>query len=185
MAAAPNITLATPITEIQTIPSQVARGLAALGVNNVGKLVAHLPMRHEQLEAETAVRELVPGQIVSARGEVVASRLVRHGRKPRFEAVLSDGTGRLDLVWFNQTYLSDRVQPGARLFVEGTARRFGPGGMGLQLVNPKHRVLRPDDEPDKRGQRVGPLRHPGPGDHPRTSRSAPTSACRVLPTRTA
>lgn len=143
--------LATPLSLIKGIGPRTAESLAELGLNNVGKLIAHLPTRHERQEAETTIGELTADRIVSARGEVTATRLVR-GRAPRFEAVLIDGTGRLDLTWFNQTYLAKRIKPGMHLRVQGTAKKYGPG---LQMANATFEAIDPEREPpDARGARL-------------------------------
>jgi len=137
-----SVTLSTPVGELPGVTERQAGLLRTLGLTNLGRLVAHLPMRFERVDAEAPVRELTPGRIVSARGEIAATRPVRHGR-PRFEAVLMDDSGRLDLVWFNQMYLMDKILPGMRMKVQGKATsRAG----GIQLVNPKWWVVK-DAEP--------------------------------------
>ncbi len=150
-----SISLTTSVSQIPGVGGKVAEGLVALGLSNVGRLVAHLPMRHERQEAETTISQLTAGQIISARGEVTACRVQGRGRKPRFEVVLMDHTGRLDLVWFNQMYLSKKIHPGTRLRVQGMARMFG---YGLQLTNPMHEILKDDDaEPETRDARLRPV----------------------------
>lgn len=131
------VTLATPVESLPGITPREARLLRTMSLTNLGRLVAHLPMRHELLAAEATIEHLVPGQIVSARGEVVATRPVRGGR-PRFEAVVSDGTGRLDAVWFNQMYRAEQLHPGVRVRLQGKLARRGPQ---IQMVNPKVEVL--------------------------------------------
>ncbi len=147
-----SISLTSPLAPIKGIGQRTADQLAALGLTNVGKLIAHIPLRHERHEAEANVRELLPGQIVSTRGEIVATRPVGNGKRSRFEAVLMDATGRLDLVWFNAPYMRDKVIPGMRVRVQGKAKSFG---YGLQLTNPKLEPLRPEhSEPDRREARI-------------------------------
>jgi ATP-dependent DNA helicase RecG len=129
------LSLSTPLSEVPAIGARRAAGLATLGLTKLGQLIAHLPHRHERIEAETSIDQLAAGSIVSARGQVAATRPVFRGRRPRFEAVLIDETGRLDLVWFNMMYLRDKIHPGMRIRVQGKAGRLGRGA--LQLVNPK------------------------------------------------
>jgi ATP-dependent DNA helicase RecG len=174
---APNITLGTPLTEVPTIAPRTAAALARLGPRNVGQLVAYLPMRHERLEAETTIDHLVPETIATARGEITATRVVPHGRKPRFEAVLCDETGRLDLVFFNQTYLRHSIHPGLRLRVQGKPRRRGPT---IQMVNPKWDVFRDaDHEPVPVGEiRIRPV-YPASDELP--SRLIERAIATVLP----
>jgi ATP-dependent DNA helicase RecG len=145
------ITLATPLNEVPAIGARRAAALATLGLTNVGKLVAHLPMRHERIEAEAPIREVAPGQIVSARGEITATRVVMKRPRPRFEAVLIDESGRLDLVWFNMTHLRERIHPGVRLWVQGKVNRRGSA---VQMVNPKHEILKGEQEREASDARV-------------------------------
>ena len=151
----PPLTLTTPIDRVPGVTLARAHALAALGITNVGKLIAHLPMRHEFQAGEAKIAELVPGQIVSARGDVTATRPVFFGRRPRFEVVLVDETGRVDLVWFNQNYLKTRIHAGSRLRVQGELKRRGHK---LQIANARWEVL-PEggEEPPGRRERLRPV----------------------------
>lgn len=130
----------------------VARALTALGAGNVGRLVAYLPMRHELIEAESEIGGLVPGRISSTRGEVTSSKVSPRGRRPRVEVVLHDGTGRLEVTWFNMLFLREKMRPGARVWVQGKVERRGAG---LVMVNPRQEVLDPArEDPPPREARV-------------------------------
>ncbi|MCC6951256.1 MAG: ATP-dependent DNA helicase RecG [Phycisphaerales bacterium] len=148
-----NITLTTPVRDLSGVSPALAGLLDALGLTNLGRLVAHIPLRHEVLEAETTIDKLVPGQIVSARGEVTATRPVGVGKRARFEAVVCDHTGRLDLVWFNAPYMTRRLHPGMRVRVQGALRTRGPG---VQIANPSITILS-DDEPPALERLVRPV----------------------------
>jgi ATP-dependent DNA helicase RecG len=149
------LSLTTPLHDVPGIRSRDADALANMGMPNVGRLIAHLPMRYEHEEAETGIADLEPGRIVSARGEVTATRVSGMGRKRRFEAVLCDETGRLDLVWFNMGFLRDQIGPGSRLRIQGTAKQRGPG---LQVANPRFEILDPESsEPAERDARLRPV----------------------------
>lgn len=154
MPATPAITLSTKIDALPGIPARSIPGLRELGLTNLGKLIAHLPLRHEKLEAEAPVADLEVDHIVSARGEISATRMVRQRPRPRFEAALMDGPTRLDLVWFNALYLHDKIKPGMRLRVQGKAKRFGPG---LQIANPKFEILKDEEEPVQIDARIRPV----------------------------
>ncbi|VAX40751.1 hypothetical protein MNBD_PLANCTO03-1137, partial [hydrothermal vent metagenome] len=150
-----SITLTTPIDRLPGVGLKRAHALASLGLTNLGRLIAHLPMRHERLAGEAPIAELTPGHHVSTRGDITATRPVAFGRRPRFEAVLMDETGRLDLVWFNQNYLRDRIHPGCRLRVQGELKRRGNT---LQIVNPRWELLPLDaEEPPSRQERLRPV----------------------------
>ncbi len=151
----PRFTLATGLSAIASIPRGTVPALERLGVRNVAELLLHTPMRYERHEAEETIDRLVDGQNVTVRGDVTATRVSGRPGKQRFEAVLLDDTGRLDLVWFNMPYLSSRIYPGLRLRVSGQARRRGPG---LQVANPRVEVLREDAaEPMAQAARIRPV----------------------------
>jgi ATP-dependent DNA helicase RecG len=170
-----DITLRTPIDRVPGVGDASALALRALGLTNLGRLIAHLPMRYERLEAEAPIAELLPGQIISARGEVTATRLVMRGKRPRFEAVLMDPSGRLDLVWFNATYMRDKVHPGMRLRVQGKAKRFG---YGLQIANPSQWAIDESDEAPTTQARLRPVY---PASEAITSRQIERIMARALP----
>ncbi len=158
-AQAPTLPLSAPLTELKGVGPRLASALNKLGVKNIAQLVAYLPMRHERQEAEAPIDQLKPESIVCARGLVSATRIVARGSRPRFEAVLVDDTGRLDLVWFNGLYLRDKIHVGMKLRVQGKAKRFGPGGSSLQIVNPRHELISDaaDTEPAPRTARLRPV----------------------------
>lgn len=148
------MTLTSTLLDSGLVTERQAALLSGLGIGTVGRLVAHLPMRHETLESETTVADLLEGAIGSVRGDVTAVRMVR-GRASRLEAVIMDHTGRLDVTWFNGTYLAERVRPGVRLRVQGKVQRRGPQ---TQMVNPKLEVLNPiKEEPTVRDARIRPV----------------------------
>ncbi len=151
------ITLMTPLAEAQGVGTDAAELMAELGVRVVGQLVAYLPSRHEHRLAEAPISMLQDGAIVTARGEVTACQFFPRGPKPRFQAVLMDETGRLDLVWFNMPYMRSRLHPGMRLRVWGTAKRRGRTA-NLQVVNPRIEVIDlAKDEPEESGDRWRPV----------------------------
>jgi len=143
-ARADAVALTTPLREIPGVPAAEAEAMEALGVRNVGQLLVHLPHRHERELGETSIADLAEDAIVSAAGEVTATRVAGRGRRARFEAVLHDGTGRLDLVWFNMPYLHRRIGAGSRIRVKGKSQRRGHA---LQIVNPRW-SLTPQPEGD-------------------------------------
>ncbi|MEL7472855.1 MAG: OB-fold nucleic acid binding domain-containing protein, partial [Planctomycetota bacterium] len=133
--------LTTPLRDVPGIGPARAEALARLGLTNVGRLIAHLPSRHEWLEAEARLADLEPETNVSFVGEVTSCRPVGYGR-PRFEAVVMDETGRAELVWFNMPWLRGKIMPGLHLRVQGRAKsRAGT----IQVANPRWSIVEPEE----------------------------------------
>ena len=135
----PTLALTDPIESVPGLTPAQAEAFRRIGVPSVAHLIAHLPHRHERIEPEAPIAELDEDFLVSTRGEVSATRVAGPPNRKRFQAVLIDGSGRLDLVWFNQPYLQRRIKPGDRLRVQGKTRRVGSA---LQIANPKWEVVR-------------------------------------------
>ena len=148
------ITLLTPVSALPGLTARQAAAFVALGLPNVGHLIAHIPLRHEKHEAEAAIADLSPGHIISTRGEITATRLTRTGPKSRFNAALLDSTGRIDLVWFNQPWLRDKLQPGAKVRIHG---ELGTYGQTLQVVNPKWELIASSEAPAPHDERIRPV----------------------------
>ena len=121
--APPALPLDQPVGDLDGVgPARVSE-LAKLGVKTVGDLLAYFPRDYQMEAGERPIAELVPGQLQSARGEVVAVDYVA-GRPARFEATLDDGTGKLALAWFNSAFLRTQIHPGDQLVVQGMVKMF-------------------------------------------------------------
>ncbi len=143
-------------SDIATVPGIGPRSrqlFAHLGIGTVGDLLKHLPLRYERHLEEGTIRDadaLVPQQdgaksagVIAVRGEIAALR-IQPGPRPRIEATLEDGSGRVRLVWFNAPWLRQKLHPGSRGLVQGDAKRFRGY---LEMVNPKWTPI--DDGPDE------------------------------------
>lgn len=141
--------------DIATVPGIGAKSrvaFARLGIATIGDLLKHLPLRYERRHAETSIDEAGRilrgagedrgGDVIAVRGEIAAVR-IHPGRRPRIEATLEDGSGRVRLVWFNAPWIRDRIHPGTRGLAQGKASRFAGY---LQLTNPTWTQLESADE---------------------------------------
>src|SRR5687768_10223910 len=102
-------------------PAKV-KEFAERGVGTLGELLEYFPRTYQQERSEQPISALVSEQIQIARGEVVAADYISGGGRPRFEATLDDGTGKLALVWFNSSFLRRAIHPGKLLRVQGRVR---------------------------------------------------------------
>src|SRR5690606_29520207 len=78
-------------------------------------------------------------------GTIEATRWVPSFRgggrnKGRFEATLFDGHQRLSLVWFNGRHMSEHIEPGVTVWVQGKIQKYEHY---LQMVNPKWKRFSP------------------------------------------
>ena len=121
--APPVAPLDQPVGDLDGVGPARVTEFAKLDVRTVGDLLAYFPRDYQMEAGERPIGELVPGQLQSARGEVVAVDYVA-GRPARFEATLDDGTGKLALAWFNSAFLRTQIHPGDQLIVQGMVKLF-------------------------------------------------------------
>lgn len=174
MPDAPSLDLRAPIDAVPGVGPRRAAAFHALHITTVADLVRHLPMRHEFEAAESRIADTPVGVVASVRGEVSATRVSLRGKR-RFEAVLMDHTGRLDVVWFNGLYLRERVQPGVVIRVQGKTGRFKGG---LQMVNPRVEFLDASRDPAPGEERLRPVY---PASEEVNSREIERAVARALP----
>src|SRR5205814_1981208 len=101
-----------PIDSLNGIGPTRARQFRELGVNTLADLLEYFPRTYQYESAERVISQLVPDQIQTTRGEVVAVDYIARRPRPRFEATLYDGTEKIGLVFFNGGYLRSRIRPG-------------------------------------------------------------------------
>jgi len=126
----------TAATELTGLGAARLEQLAELGVRTPGELLEYFPRDYAQESPEREISALRVGEIQLARGEVVAVDFVQSTR-PRFVATISDGTGKLNLTFFNGGYLRGKIVPGKIIRVRGKLQFFG----GPQMVNPKWEII--------------------------------------------
>src|SRR4051812_36335389 len=101
---APSDPLSRPVESLETVGPARAKELRALGIQTLGDLLNYFPRDYVHESSEGAISALKPGDIQTARGEVVAVNYAP-GPRARFMATLDDGTGKLGLVFFHSAYL--------------------------------------------------------------------------------
>jgi ATP-dependent DNA helicase RecG len=131
MAERGAITWEAPVTVLRGVGPERAEVLLRLGIQTVGDLVLHRPLRHEDRRSPCRIRDLVPQSSALVQGSVVAAGVKRwrHGAKSVFELVLEDGTGRLHCRWWNMPYLESQYSVGDVLLVFGKVGSGKPVSM--------------------------------------------------------
>ncbi len=111
--------LDSPLTELKGVGDAQAKRFALIGVKNVGELLHFYPRRYEDYSQKTPIDKLIPGKVtVEAEIKQAAGRYVRRGMHIT-EAIASDQTGSVRLVWFNQPYRAAALKTGQSYFISG------------------------------------------------------------------
>ncbi|TAH32510.1 ATP-dependent DNA helicase RecG [Candidatus Saccharibacteria bacterium] len=130
--------LSSPVTEVKGVGPEMAKKLHVLGVKTVADLIDYLPRRYEDYSDVTAIRDTHPGAItIKAKVKQATGRYVRRGMHIT-EAVVSDETDSMRIVWFNQPYRAAALKTGAEYYFSGIYER---SYQRMQLMNPSAELV--------------------------------------------
>lgn len=128
---------------VKGIGPQRARFLQSQGIETTADLLLNLPRRYLDRSALPTVRDVLPGMTVTVVGKILATGVLA-GKKKRFEAILSDGTGHITLLWFyGYRWMQERIKKGVIIAASGEVGQFFDD---KQIVHPEFEIL--DDEID-------------------------------------
>ncbi|MGI5392559.1 ATP-dependent DNA helicase RecG [Streptomyces sp. CA-251251] len=128
-----------------------------LGLHTVGDLLHHYPRRYEERGQLTHLADLpmdehvtVVAQVADARLHTFASSKAPRGKGQRLEVTITDGHGRLQLVFFGNGVHKPHKEllPGTRAMFAGKVSVFN---RRLQLAHPAYELLRGGDDDDPAG----------------------------------
>jgi ATP-dependent DNA helicase RecG len=116
---------------------------SALDLHTVGDLLSYYPRRYDKRGELTDLASLREGEYVTVQAEVasVSVRKMRNRPGSIFEAVVTDGHGRLTLTFFGQgrqTWRETELSPGVRGLFSGQVSSFQGK---RQLTHPEYELL--------------------------------------------
>ncbi len=113
------IDLSTDVTMVKGVGPAVAAKLGVVGVRTVLDLIENFPRRYDDYSHIEPIKRIKPGMVtIKATIKQAAGRYVRRGMHIT-EAVASDDTDSVRLVWFNQPYRAAALKTGQEYFITG------------------------------------------------------------------
>jgi len=150
--------LSAPLQTLPGIGPVRAGRLAEAGFETVGDLLAHLPFRYEDRSVIVSVGEALAAfdasspageaaAAVTLRGRLEGVRAVRLRRRglSLVRGTLRDGSGSLQVLWFNQPYLAGRIDGDTEYLVHGRLRLPKAAARRGKAVPPE--LVNPSCEP--------------------------------------
>ncbi len=142
MQATPDF-LDTPVEQLPKIAAKRLEMLHKLDIYSVYDVISFFPREYEDWSSILPIDSLTDGSDGSFIAEVRQKpTLQRKGRLSILRAVLSDGSGTIRAVWFNQPYLQQKLEKGTSCFFRGRIRR---DGRNFDVTNP---VIEPEQKED-------------------------------------
>ena len=125
--------------------------LNRLGLFTVYDLLTYFPRTYEDQSVLTRISELQAGEKATVAGTIMNVSERQGGRRGMsiLMALLGDGTGILQVTWFNQKYLKSKLKVGKKVFVTGKAA-YAYGGRGQFAMSQlsSFQILDEEEEPE-------------------------------------
>ncbi|HDN80469.1 MAG TPA: ATP-dependent DNA helicase RecG [Chloroflexi bacterium] len=117
--------LDSPIITLSGVGRKNAERLKKLGVFTIRDLLYLFPRRYVDYSTLKTINQLQYGEEVTVIGNVwdVNVREAKSGIT-LVTCVLADGTGAIEITWFNQPHLANKLKPGHQIVVSGKVSEF-------------------------------------------------------------
>ncbi len=133
------MTLDSPVEEVKGVGTALAAKFAVLGIRTVADLIDYYPRRYDDFSTVTPINKLRPGAVtIEAVIKQAKGRYVRRGLHIT-EAVASDDSDSVRLIWFNQPYRAAALKVNQPYFISGqyelNYRRFSIMNPSVELAS--------------------------------------------------
>lgn len=118
--------LGTKLSYLSGIGPYFARRLQLLDLFTLEDLINYYPFRYDDFSKNETVNNVKIGETVTLKGELWSIKNVyTRFRKILTQAILNDGTGTVEITWFNQPWLAKNLHTGDKIQVSGKVNRRG------------------------------------------------------------
>ncbi len=140
-------TLETEVQYVKGVGTKLAQVLSKLNIYTLGDLLFHLPRRYEDRRQFRKIAHARPGDAVTVSGKLVTVDNVKVRNLTLTKAYLDDGSGVLELVWYNQPYMKDTLNKlrNSQIVAYGIVKE---SPYGLQMETPEWEDLPDGADPD-------------------------------------
>lgn len=119
------------------IDSIQKKALTKMGVLKISDLLYYFPSRYTDISEFRHINTLINGETATIVGKISNLRTKKSFKSkiPMGEALLSDITGKIKIIWFHQPYLAKMLKEGSTVRVTG--KISDNKNYGLTLTNPE------------------------------------------------
>ena len=144
------IKLSTPLFEIRGIGPKFFERLKKFGLITVKDLLWHFPFRYEDFSQISKIADLKINQTATVSGVISDIKVHRTWKRRMFiiEVLVSDDTGSIKAIWFNQRFLLSIFKKGIIVNLAGKVVESPKGG--LTLSHPVYELGASDGERETR-----------------------------------
>jgi ATP-dependent DNA helicase RecG len=120
------MTLDTPLSKAGRAFSLYSKKLEKLRIYTVEDLLLHFPTRYEDYSHVSPIAKLQNGFITTIQGKVTSAKNVYTRNKFQIQRlVVTDNSGSVECVWFNQSYILRTLKEGDQVSISGRVESAG------------------------------------------------------------
>jgi len=134
-----SVNLNSPITELPLVGPQYAKKLKRLEITTINDLLHHVPRRYLDFSKTVNIADTKIDDIVTVSGKISAikNQYTKYGKKLQI-AEVTDNSGTILAVWFNQTYLVQTFPVGTKVSLAG---KVGWYARKKAFVSPEYEIM--------------------------------------------
>ncbi len=133
----------TPIKNLPGIGKYYSFKLKKLEIETVEDLIYHFPFRYDDFSEIRGIGEMgkiTPGEKISVQGVVWQIKNIRtRFGKYITTATVADQSGVIEVIWFNQPYLTKTIKAGTPISLSG---KVEVEGKKVKMLSPQYEILR-------------------------------------------
>lgn len=117
--------LSDKIGVLNQTAQKLSKKLQKLGIETIADLIFYYPFRYENFSQLSNIHQLTIGQeaVIFGRLEFLAGRRSFRQHKYLTEGIITDASGSIKVIWFNQPWITKLLKVGDRLLIYG--KTFG------------------------------------------------------------
>ncbi|MFZ0548285.1 MAG: ATP-dependent DNA helicase RecG [Candidatus Promineifilaceae bacterium] len=103
---------------------KISKTLERLGAETVWDLLYIFPRRYDDYSLMKPINRLQYGETVTVIGTIWEVRARQARNHKLVQAVISDGTAKIQATWFNQPWLTDKLRTGMQVVLSGSVDQY-------------------------------------------------------------
>ncbi len=127
--------LETSIRSLPLVGKKTEEKLNSLGIKTLKDLLFYFPRKWDDFSNIVPISKILPGKINTIGGKVIECELIKSPKKKidLVLAIISDSTGSVKAVWFNQPFIKTLLKKGEEILLTG---KLVYSSYGLVFQNP-------------------------------------------------
>ena len=131
--------LNTPLTLASRVYKMYAKRLEKLGIFKLEDFLYHIPFRYDDFSLVSKINIVQAGEKVTIKGKIdkIQNQYTRKWKSLQ-RAIVSDDTGSIEVLWFNQPFLVKAINIGDEISLSGIIEH---DGNKLLMKTPDYEII--------------------------------------------